>query len=343
MMAWTDHLRPARWMTTTTTKGSGFFRSRAGARWVAALIAASFILFVMWVYHNEIYPDIAGTTAASLQQLLPIGGGGGGGGGKGSGTPAQTTSHRLPAWIDTPAVFDISQVPGYVAATAATAALDSPPALHPRVAEAVERFLARPVLSHEQAAAQNEAACPRAQLDKQVNEDQLRSERENWLAVDGARVVAMRRAAVAFLEARSKEDGEGALMGPGLGPEGKVVEKGSRGVVIAAGNHRTVERAVICVKEMQRLGWKGPVEVWHFEGELGDEKDRETLRGLGVAIHMVSLWCECEWPRVLCSKRAERGLMGNTGLYKETARPVEEFRAQGRGHPPQLVRRGAVP
>lgn len=285
MMAWTDHFRPAKWVTTTTTQASAFFRSRAGARWIAALVTTSFVLFVLWVYHNDKYPDIAETTAASLQQFLPIGGG------KGTGAPAQiaSTHRRLPAWIDTPAVFDTSQVSGYVASTSTSAlALDNPPALHPRVAEAVERFLARPVLSHEQAAAQNEAACPRAQLEKQVNADQLRSEHENWLAVDGARVVAMRRAAVAFLEARSKEEGEGALTGPGLGAEGKAVEKGSRGVVIAAGNHRTVERAVVCVKEMQRLGWKGPIEVWHFEGELGDEKDRESLKELGVAIHMVS-------------------------------------------------------
>lgn len=156
------------------------------------------------------------------------------------------------------------------------------------------RFLSRPVLTHAQARPQNEAACPRAQLDAQVNADQLQGERAGWLGVDAARIVAMRTAALEYLEGRSAAEGMDALVGPGRKPAGGggeevAVEVGSRGVVLAAGNHGTVDKAVMCVKEMLRLGWAGGgIEVFHFEGEMTDEKQRRELEELGVAIRTVS-------------------------------------------------------
>ncbi|KUI72471.1 Alpha-1,2-mannosyltransferase MNN2 [Cytospora mali] len=151
------------------------------------------------------------------------------------------------------------------------------------------RFLSRPVLTHAQAKPQNEAACPRAQLNSQVNADQLQGEQANWLSVGAERIVAMRAGALEYLEGRSVLEGEDALIGPGKGARGQAVVRGSRGVVLAAGNHRTVEKAVMCVREMKRLGWRGGgIEVFHFEGELADEKQRRELEGLGVTIRMVS-------------------------------------------------------
>lgn len=282
-MASTDH---PRLMEKWTRGPAAFIHSRAGARWIAALVATGLIFFLgVRVYHKDayMYPSKLG-----LQHIFPIG----------SGTSPQHQQHpvtygtQLPAWIDTPPVFDVSHLPDHAVSTAS---LDRPLALPPRLAEAMAAFLARPVLGHEEAQGENEAACPPGQLDEQVNSDQLKGSRENWLAVDEEKITEMRQGALAFLEARAKDVGDNGILGPGtfysaVGGGGKLVpvEKGSRGVVIAAGNHRTVERAVVCVREMQRLGWKGAVEVWHFEGELADEKDRETLKGLGVSIHMVS-------------------------------------------------------
>lgn len=261
--------------------GSSVFpHSRAGARWIAALVTAIFIfLFVARSYHQNGYASllVGGKTSTAPH----IGSGSGKQQQPGSGTIA-----RLPAWIDTPPAFDVSQVHGGYKAPASPPAV--PTGLPPRLAEAAAQFLARPALSHEQARAQNEVECPREQLEEQVNGDQLRSDHKGWLEVDAEKVADMRMSAVRFLAARAGEEGEGALMGPGLFAGGKAVEKGSRGVVIAAGNKRTVERAIVCIKEMQKLGWKGPVEVWHFEGELTDEKDREKLEALGVGIHVVS-------------------------------------------------------
>lgn len=259
---------------------SVFPHSRAGARWIAALVTAIFIfLFVVRSYHQNGYATLlVGGKTGTAPQI-----------GSSSGKqqqPGSGTVTRLPAWIDTPPAFDVSQVHGGYKAPASPPAV--PTGLPPRLAEAAAQFLARPALSHEQARAQNEVECPREQLEEQVNGDQLRSDHKGWLAVDAEKVADMRMSAVRFLAARAAEEGEGALIGPGLFTGGKAVEKGSRGVVIAAGNKRTVERAVVCVKEMQKLGWKGPVEVWHFEGELTDEKDREKLEALGVGIHMVS-------------------------------------------------------
>lgn len=247
--------------------------SRAGIRWIVAALASFVLLgYVVWSHRTNSYPAGSGF----IQNFLPFGN-----------KPATANGGPLiplPAWVDTPPAFE-EVTDG---AVAATAELDRPLALHPRLAPAVEAFLARPVLSHEQAVMLNEAQCPRAQLDEQVNKDQLREEQEKWTLLTVEDVAGMRRAAVDFLERRASEEGEEALLGPGFGPHGKVVEKGSRGVVIAAGNKRTVERAVVCIKELQRLGWTGGVEVWHFEGEMEGDAERASLEELGVEIHMVS-------------------------------------------------------
>lgn len=264
--------------------GLAFLRSRTGARWIAALIATSLVLFMVRMYNNDASLDLTGNGATNLQDLSPVGDGRPPNAESPAGTDGDGSAR--PAWIRTPAPFDTSQLPGL---TMATVAIDKSSALHPRVAEAMARFLQRPVLTHEQAAAQNEITCPREQLGKQVNADQLRGERQDWLAVDGAKIVEMRRAALRFLESRSADEGGDALIGPGFGPGGKAVRKGSRGVVVTAGNHRTVERAVICIRELQRLGWKGRIEVWHFSEELEDKEDQQTLTDLGVEIHTVSL------------------------------------------------------
>lgn len=245
--------------------------SKAAARWLFTLLSAT-LCFLGYTYYYHAIPSTTTDTAA-------ISSGG-------------SLRHR-PAWIDTPPTFDSSHGPG-AGIGAITASLDRPIALHPLLAKAVTSFLARPALDHEQARVQNEAACPRAQLDSQVNADQLRDERPKWLAVDAARIVAMRRAAVDWLEERSAREGEGALIGPGFGREdGTAVQKGSRGVVFAAGNHRTVEKVLVCIEEMRRLGWPGGagIEVWHFEGELEDEKLRGQLEELGARIRMVCFLC----------------------------------------------------
>lgn len=318
--------------------GPAVLRSRAGTRILVSLVGAGFFVLALWVYYgsgtgtiirtkdgllgNQLPPFSDGASSSGGSKAQPLESDNGdkqtpaglGGLAEGSLPVAQpqsplSSSSPLSAWIDTPPAFHVDEVEkeeGTI--TAATALLGRPLALkNARLVEALEGFLARPVLSHEEAVGQNEVACPRAQLDRQVNADQLGGERAKWLAVDEAEIVRMRREAVAFLEEKAKEvtgdsadgndwhsevglDGDvDALIGPGLGPDGRPVERGSRGVVIAAGNHRTVERAIACVKEMRRLGWSGGVEVWHFEGELTAEGDREALGGLGVEIHMVRL------------------------------------------------------
>lgn len=258
-----------------------FLRARAPRRGIAALVVTTLVLSAFWLYQHD---GLAARTTEilKLHNPLPTGPDNSGGGGSGP----------QPPWIDTPPPFDTSWglVPSSSSAAAALPADDARlKALAPRLREAATRFLARPVLGHEEAAAQNEAACPRRQLDRQVNADQLGVERDKWLAVDEGRIVEMRQAAVGFLAARSREEGADALVGPGYGLDGERVVIGTRGVVIAAGNRRTVERAVACIKELQRLGWEGGVEVWHFEGELEDEMDRDALKALGVGIHMVSV------------------------------------------------------
>lgn len=259
------------------TVGPSFFHSRAGARWlVAALASVALLTYLLW-FPSPTLPALRPPTTGAAPPKSQ-----------------SQAANNLPAWIDTPAPFRLDandnddDAASKTSSPSSSSPLDRPLALHPRLAPAVAAFLARPALSHEQARAANERHCPRAQLDAQVNADQLAGSRALWAATTAANVTAMRVAAVEFLERRSAAEGEGALLGPGFGPGGVVVEAGSRGVVIAAGNKRTAERARLCVAELRRLGWTGGVEVWHFEGELEGGEERQALEELGVAVHMVA-------------------------------------------------------
>jgi alpha 1,2-mannosyltransferase len=205
--------------------------------------------------------------------------------------PDGGASHR-PPWIDTPAPFDTLEIADYHDESAPEAHPGRPLALHPLLADAMDKFLRRPVLSHAQARAQNEAACPRAQLNHQVNSDQLGGDHSKWLAVDAERIVDMRRAALEFLEGRSKSEGKEALIGPGFGPDGKTrVKPGSRGIVFAAGNHNTVAKAIACIKQLQKLGWSskdGAIEVFHFESEKISDAQTKELKQLGATPRTVN-------------------------------------------------------
>lgn len=204
--------------------------------------------------------------------------------------PNRAGAARLPAWIETPKVFDVAAIPDYVPPPFS---LGTPMALPPQVAQALDRFVSRPVLTHKQAIRQNQAACPLEQANAQVNPDQLKSDRQKWLAVDPETINRMRRGALDYLEQHTASEGGAALVGPGLGLDGKPLRQGSRGIVFAAGNHRTVDRAIACIKEIQRLGWqRGAIEVFHFEGELTDDGQRQQLRDLGAT------------PRAVCGPRA---------------------------------------
>lgn len=258
--------------------------------WVLASMTASILCFIIYAYHGGTYLD----WRSSVQHLQP------------PAQPESTTPEapkspesppgqsqpnqagaaaHLPAWVETPKVFDVAQIQNY---QPPPFSLGTPIALHPQLAQAVDRFLSRPVLTHKQASRQNQAACPLEQANAQVNADQLKNDREKWLAVDPETIDRMRRGALDYLEQHTASEGEPALIGPGFGLDGKPVRQGSRGIVFAAGNHRTVDRAIGCIKEIQKLGWqRGAIEVFHFEGELTDEGQRQQLRDLGATPHMV--------------------------------------------------------
>lgn len=258
--------------------------------WLLASMTAGLVCLMVYAYHGGTPLDWRGSarpesSTPNEEAKAP-----------GSPPPSQSQSQsqsqpnragaaRLPAWIETPKVFDVAAIPDYVPPPFS---LGTPIALPPQVAQALDRFVSRPVLTHKQASRQNQAACPLEQANAQVNPDQLKSDRQKWLAVDPETIDRMRRGALDYLEQHTASEGGAALVGPGLGPDGKPLRQGSRGIVFAAGNHRTVDRAVACIREIQRLGWqRGAIEVFHFEGELTDDGQRQQLRDLGATPRVV--------------------------------------------------------
>lgn len=282
----------------------GHVRLERRLAWLLAAVTASMLCFAVYAYHGGTYTLNWRGGAQDMQPLSP--------GAQPEGTtpnnkapespdspesppsqgqsqsqsqPNQAGAAHLPAWVETPKVFDVAAIEDYVPPPFS---LGSPISLHPQLAQAVDRFLSRPVLTHKQASRQNQAACPLEQANAQVNADQLKNDHDKWLAVDTETIDAMRRGALDYLEQHTASEGEAALIGPGFGLGGKPIRQGSRGIVFAAGNHRTVDRAIGCIKEIQKLGWRrGAIEVFHFEGELTDENQRQQLRDLGATPHMV--------------------------------------------------------
>lgn len=249
--------------------------------WLLASMIASTLCFLVYEYHDwrgtsqDVQPPWPVAQPESTAPKSP----------PSQSQPNQAGAAHLPAWVETPKVFDVAAISDYVPPPFS---LGSPIALHPQLAQALDRFLSRPVLTHKQASQQNQAACPLEQANAQVNADQLKNDHEKWLAVDTDTIDAMRRGALEYLEQHTAAEGEAALIGPGFTLDRKPIRQGSRGIVFAAGNHRTVDRAIACIKEIQKLGWqRGAIEVFHFEGELTDESQRQQLKDLGATPYMV--------------------------------------------------------
>lgn len=305
--------------------------------WLLASMTASLVCFVVYAYHGGTHVGWSGSAqymrppspGAQPESTAPETPGS-------QSQPNQAGAARYPPWVETPKVFDVAQIPDYVPPPFS---LGTPIALHPQLAQAIDRFLSRPVLTHKQASPQNQAACPLEQANAQVNADQLKNDHEKWLAVDTEAIDSMRRGALEYLEQHTASEGEAALIGPGLGLDARPIRQGSRGIVFAAGNHRTVDRAIGCIKEIQRLGWQhGAIEVFHFEGELTDEGQRQQLIDLGATPHMVrAVQVSPSGSAPQFSLSSVTILTWNPGLDQESPRPVEELRAQGRGYPPQLL------
>ncbi|KAL1882188.1 hypothetical protein Daus18300_000674 [Diaporthe australafricana] len=272
----------------------GHIRLETRLAWLLATVIASILCLVVYAnpYHSGTYPVGGRGSAQDLQAQQPVPGAQPLQGGPVSPPPSQSqaqpnqASAHYPAWVETPKIFDVSQISDY---TPPPFSLGIPLALHPQLAQAVDRFLSRPVLTHKQASPQNQAACPLEQADAQVNADQLENDHSKWLAVGPEAIEQMRRGALEFLEQHSASEGDAALIGPGLDLDRKPIRQGSRGIVFAAGNHRTVERTISCIKEIQKLGWqRGAIEVFHFDGELTDENQRRQLKDMGATPHTVS-------------------------------------------------------
>lgn len=165
----------------------------------------------------------------------------------------------------------------------------------------LQALLDAPVLSHSAAAPQNEKACPRVVADKQVNPDQLKGNRERWIAVNETDIQTRRRAIVQHLE-RLEKDG---IVTMGVGKKGTGE---GRGVVMTAGNKVTLDirasmlrvftglwamkdtaQTALVTLRLLRLEYKStlPVQVFSFPGELKDQGTINDMRDLGATHHEV--------------------------------------------------------
>ncbi|KIJ51257.1 glycosyltransferase family 71 protein [Sphaerobolus stellatus SS14] len=151
----------------------------------------------------------------------------------------------------------------------------APTVKSPLLQARLHALLNAPVLSYAEATPANEAACPPSVADKQVNQDQLKGNREEWITISKEEIKERRKSIVRFLEVLESQGT--AVMGPGLGS--------GRGIVMTAGNKDTAHNALVTLR-LLREEYKCtlPVEIFSFPGEIQSQELIRDFRKLD-AIH----------------------------------------------------------
>ncbi|ORY30610.1 mannosyltransferase putative-domain-containing protein [Naematelia encephala] len=143
-------------------------------------------------------------------------------------------------------------------------------------------FLNRPIRSTQAATEINEKTCPPRIV------DHLQLPSQNflfpfdglWSQVDEVQIARKRSSLVRWLEGKL-EDGE-------LNLEEEHGRNGGRGIVITGGNGDTTQRVIRLLKHLKHFKCPLPIEIFHFPGEMGDEKENTVIRKLGAKIRQVS-------------------------------------------------------
>ncbi|WVQ71378.1 hypothetical protein IAR50_000909 [Cryptococcus sp. DSM 104548] len=144
---------------------------------------------------------------------------------------------------------------------------------HLVLAQKLQSFLTRPILSHKEALAENELGCPRKTADGLVNPDQYEGGKDFWEGVGEEEIVERRADIVKYISERLEAGQEV------IGRQGKLGL--GRGIVMTAGNKDTTWRTITTMKHLRGLGVDLPIEVFHFTGELSNKKQRQEIEELG--------------------------------------------------------------
>jgi hypothetical protein len=154
--------------------------------------------------------------------------------------------------------------------------LPEPVLYYPLLAERLDSFLRRPVLSHDEAKSlgDNDRGCPE-RVAGQLHANAGGNE-DFWKELGSDEIIKRRAGVVRWLEdwIVRGEQVIGSL-------------EGGRGIVMTGGNHDTSHRLISVLRHLKRIGNTMPIEVFHYPGELEDQSQRNDIEQLGGTIREI--------------------------------------------------------
>ncbi len=162
-------------------------------------------------------------------------------------------------------------------------------AAYPELYVKLHDFLSRPIYGHQEAVDLeiNSKGCPYELSDKLVNPDQLNGDGGFWRKDVEPMVIIKKRVELvkSLLEVMATNR---PLLGNAL-PLTTPSGQPNRGLVITGGNKDTTARLITLLKILRHQHHcELPVEVFHFPGEMTDEREKDEIRGLGAEIKEIT-------------------------------------------------------
>jgi alpha 1,2-mannosyltransferase len=136
----------------------------------------------------------------------------------------------------------------------------------PPLAQVLQEFVQRPILTYDESVQQNSAGCPTEGIN--FDEGTVRGNEQKWRDITSTQISKWRHDIAAYLQDKIKS-------------ESSVIKNGhgGRGIVMAAGDHDAAIRARTNIRFLGSYNCTLPVEIFHFSNELSGP-DKSLLSDL---------------------------------------------------------------
>jgi alpha 1,2-mannosyltransferase len=165
-----------------------------------------------------------------------------------------------------------------------------------QLANVVEEFVKRPILSYEESVELNSKTCPTEGVN--FDEGAVTESKKKWRHLTSYKIAAWREGIAAHLYQREREKQEKAKSESSLAKNGQGGETMSgRGIVMSAGDRDAIVRARTNLRFLRSYNCTLAVEIFHFPNELSppeksllqqvSEEQQDGQSGMNVTVRVV--------------------------------------------------------
>jgi hypothetical protein len=143
--------------------------------------------------------------------------------------------------------------------------------------DVVQEFLQRPILTYAASVKLNSKTCPTEGVN--FDEGAVKEQEEKWNRITPSKISRWRKDIAEHLY-RKRNETQGEKKSDATDGEGMELTKG-RGIVMAAGDSSSVNRARTNIRFLRSYNCTLPVEIFHFRNEMS-ESDKKLLEELSL-------------------------------------------------------------